>query len=80
MRCPFCFNEEAWNFHAGNPFDAAVQDQIVGTQAVLNVLTGSRWSIVSKEMKDYLCGYYGKAPGPIDPDVFKKVVQVKNQY
>ena len=48
--------------------------QIVGTQAVLNVLTGSRWSIVSKEMKDYLCGYYGKAPGPIDPDVFKKVV------
>ena len=29
MRCPFCFNEEAWNFHAGNPFDAAIQDQIV---------------------------------------------------
>ena len=48
--------------------------QIVGTQAVLNVITGSRWSIVSKEMKDYLCGYYGKAPGPIDPDIRAKVV------
>ncbi|NTU89517.1 MAG: pyruvate carboxylase subunit B, partial [Actinobacteria bacterium] len=38
--------------------------QIVGTQAVLNVLTGSRWSVVPSEMKDYMCGYYGKAPGP----------------
>ena len=40
--------------------------QIVGTQAVFNVLTGKRWSVVSKEMKDYICGYYGKAPGPMD--------------
>ena len=48
--------------------------QIVGTQAVFNVLTGSRWSVVSKEMKDYLCGYYGKAPGPIDPAIYQKVV------
>ena len=47
---------------------------IVGTQAVFNVLTGSRWSVVSKEMKDYLCGYYGKAPGPISPEIYKKVV------
>lgn len=58
----------------GYPPLVTPMSQIVGTQAVLNVLTGSRWSIVSKEMKDYLCGYYGKAPGPIDPDVFKKVV------
>ena len=47
--------------------------QIVGTQSVLNVLTGKRWSIVTKEMKDYLCGYYGKAPGPIDENVLKKI-------
>lgn len=58
----------------GYPPLVTPMSQIVGTQAVLNVLTGSRWSIVSKEMKDYLCGYYGKAPGPIDSDVFKKVV------
>ncbi|WP_139650689.1 acetyl-CoA carboxylase biotin carboxyl carrier protein [Raoultibacter phocaeensis] len=48
--------------------------QIVGTQAVFNVLTGKRWSVVSKEMKDYICGYYGKAPGPMDREIVKKVV------
>ncbi len=48
--------------------------QIVGTQAVLNVLTGKRWSVVSAEMKNYMCGYYGKAPGPFDEDIRKKVV------
>ena len=48
--------------------------QIVGTQAVFNVLTGKRWSVVSAEMKDYLCGKYGKAPGPVDADVLHRVV------
>lgn len=48
--------------------------QIVGTQAVLNVLTGKRWSVVSKEMKDYMCGLYGKAPGPFDETIRKKVI------
>ncbi len=48
--------------------------QIVGTQAVFNVLTGTRWSIVSKEMKDYICGYYGKAPGRMDQNIVAKVV------
>lgn len=48
--------------------------QIVGTQAVFNVLTGKRWSVVSAEMKDYLCGHYGKAPGPISPEILEKVV------
>ena len=48
--------------------------QIVGTQAVFNVLTGKRWSVVSKEMKDYICGYYGKAPGPMSAEVVNRVV------
>jgi len=48
--------------------------QIVGTQAVLNVLTGKRWSVVPNEMKDYIKGYYGKAPGPMDPDVVARVL------
>jgi oxaloacetate decarboxylase alpha subunit len=48
--------------------------QIVGTQAVLNVLTGKRWSVISTEMKDYIGGYYGKAPGPMAPDIVKKVL------
>ena len=49
--------------------------QIVGTQAVFNVLTGKRWSVISKEMKDYICGYYGKAPGRMDPKVVEKVAK-----
>ena len=58
----------------GYPPLVTPMSQIVGTQAVFNVLTGKRWSIVSKEMKDYICGYYGKAPGRMDQDVVNKVV------
>jgi len=57
----------------GYPPLVTPMSQIVGTQAVLNVLTGKRWSIVSKEMKDYVLGYYGKAPGNMDPDVVARV-------
>jgi oxaloacetate decarboxylase alpha subunit len=48
--------------------------QIVGTQAVINVLTGKRWSVVPQEMKDYIKGYYGKAPGPMDERIVTKVL------
>ena len=41
--------------------------QIVGTQAVLNVLTGARYKSITNEVKSYLQGGYGKAPGEIDP-------------
>lgn len=57
----------------GYPPLVTPMSQIVGTQAVFNVLTGKRWGVVSKEMKDYICGYYGKAPGRIDPEIMKKV-------
>ncbi|WP_283171115.1 acetyl-CoA carboxylase biotin carboxyl carrier protein [Curtanaerobium respiraculi] len=58
----------------GYPPLVTPMSQIVGTQAVFNVLTGKRWGIVSKEMKDYICGYYGKAPGMMDPEIVKRVV------
>ena len=58
----------------GYPPLVTPMSQIVGTQAVFNVLTGKRWSVVSKEMKDYLIGYYGKAPGPLDEGIVKKVL------
>lgn len=58
----------------GYPPLVTPMSQIVGTQAVFNVLTGRRWGVVSREMKDYLCGYYGKAPGRIDKEILKKVV------
>lgn len=57
----------------GYPPLVTPMSQIVGTQAVMNVLTGRRWGLVSREMKDYLCGYYGKAPGPIDKEIMEKV-------
>lgn len=48
--------------------------QMVGTQAVMNVITGERYKMVPKEIKDYLHGQYGKAPSPIDPEVQKKII------
>jgi pyruvate carboxylase subunit B len=42
--------------------------QIVGTQAVLNVLFG-RYKMISKEVKDYCYGLYGTPPAAVDPDV-----------
>lgn len=48
--------------------------QIVGIQAVLNVLAGERYARVSKEVKEYCLGYYGKTPGPIDPQIKKKII------
>ena len=58
----------------GYPPLVTPMSQIVGTQAVMNVLTGKRWGLISKEMKDYICGYYGKAPGRIDADVAAKAI------
>ena len=43
--------------------------QIVGTQAVLNVLSGERYKTITNEVKLYLQGRYGKAPGKISPQV-----------
>lgn len=48
--------------------------QIVGTQAVLNVLTGERYKSVTTEVKHYLQGRYGKAPAPVDPKVRKQAI------
>jgi len=48
--------------------------QIVGTQAVLNVLMGERYKKVTEEVKRYCLGYYGKPPAPIKEEVLKKVI------
>ena len=48
--------------------------QMVGTQAVANVLAGERYKIVIKELKAYLKGEYGKPPGPVNPDLLHKVL------
>ena len=43
--------------------------QLVGIQAVLNVVTGKRYSIVPDEVIQYAAGFYGQTVAPIDPDV-----------
>lgn len=48
--------------------------QIVGTQAVLNVMCGKRYSVIPTEVKDYVKGLYGKSPGPIDPKIKKRII------
>jgi oxaloacetate decarboxylase alpha subunit len=48
--------------------------QFVGTQAVLNVIHGERYRHVPNEVKKYVLGYYGKLLGPVDPDVFDRIV------
>ena len=48
--------------------------QIVGTQAVLNVLTGERYKSVTNEVKNYLLGKYGKAPGKINEKIRAQAV------
>jgi pyruvate carboxylase subunit B len=48
--------------------------QIVGTQAVMNVLTEERYKTITNEVKLYLQGRYGRAPGPINEDIRRKAI------
>ena len=48
--------------------------QIVGTQAVLNVLSGERYKMVTKESKGLLRGEYGQVPGKVNEEVRKKAI------
>ena len=47
--------------------------QIVGSQATLNVLTGERYKVITKETRQCLLGNYGKLPAPIDEELLAKV-------
>lgn len=48
--------------------------QIVGIQAVMNVLGGERYQNVSKEVKEYLKGYYGKPPAPLNEEITHQII------
>lgn len=48
--------------------------QMVGTQAVLNVLMGERYKMVPKEINEYLHGKYGQAPAPVNEEIKKKII------
>ncbi|MFA4957448.1 MAG: sodium-extruding oxaloacetate decarboxylase subunit alpha [Candidatus Methanoperedens sp.] len=53
--------------------------QIVGTQAVLNVLMGERYKVIPKEVKDYVKGLYGRTPAPVSKEIVKKVLGDEKQ-
>ncbi|MFA5536258.1 MAG: oxaloacetate decarboxylase subunit alpha [Bacillota bacterium] len=51
--------------------------QIVGTQAVLNVLSGERYKMISNETKNYVRGLYGQSPAPITKEIKAKIIGVE---
>jgi len=53
----------------GYPGMATPFSQLVGTQAVLNIVTGKRYSSIPDEVIQYAAGFYGETAGPIDPNV-----------
>ncbi len=48
--------------------------QIVGTQATLNVVLGERYKVIPAEVKNYVRGFYGRPPAPIDPEIQKRAI------
>jgi pyruvate carboxylase subunit B len=48
--------------------------QVVGIQAVMNVLTGERYKVIPNEVKEYVKGMYGRIPGKIDGKLKKKIL------
>ncbi|MFN8205728.1 MAG: hypothetical protein U0S48_24500 [Solirubrobacteraceae bacterium] len=58
----------------GWPVMATPLSQLVGTQAVLNVVTGERYRLVPDEVVAYACGHYGTPPAPIEPDVLDRIM------
>lgn len=60
---------------SGYPPLVTPTSQIVGTQAVFNVITGERYKTVTKEFKGIVKGEYGKTPVPIDPEFQKMILK-----
>ncbi len=58
----------------GYPPLVTPMSQMVGTQAVFNVLMGERYKMSPKEIKDYVKGFYGQAPGKLDETIKEKVL------
>ena len=58
----------------GEPPLVTPSSQIVGTQAVLNVVSGERYKMVTKESKKLLSGQFGQTVKPFDPEVQKKCI------
>lgn len=57
----------------GYPAMATPFAQLIGTVAVLNIVTGKRYGAVPDEVIQYAAGYYGEPPAPIDPNVMDRI-------
>jgi oxaloacetate decarboxylase alpha subunit len=49
--------------------------QIVGTQAVMNVMLGERYKMVTNEVRNYMKGLYGATPGPVNEEIRKMIIK-----
>lgn len=58
----------------GYPPLVTPMSQMVGTQAVLNVITGERYKMIPNEVKAYVRGEYGRPPVPISEEIKKKII------
>lgn len=58
----------------GYPGMATPFSQLVGTQAVINIITGKRYSSIPDEVIQYAAGYYGEPAGPIDPNIMDVIM------
>jgi pyruvate/oxaloacetate carboxyltransferase len=58
----------------GHPPLLTPSSQIVGVQAVMNVLSGERYKIITNAVKDYVAGKYGEPPGPVSSALVRKVL------
>jgi len=58
----------------GYPGMATPFSQLVGTQAVLNIVTGKRYSSIPDEVIQYAAGFYGQTAGPIDPNIMDVIM------
>ena len=57
----------------GYPIMVTPFSQFVATQATVNVVSGERYKIVPDGVIEYVAGYFGQPPAPIDPDVLDKI-------
>ena len=58
----------------GYPPLVTPMSQMIGTQAVMNVIMGERYKMVPKEIKEYVKGQYGKSPSEINEQIIKKII------
>lgn len=64
----------------GYPPLVTPMSQMVGAQAVVNVLIGERYKNISKEVQAYLHGEYGRAPGKVNEELIKKALGDQKPY